>query len=107
VASTSQRCRAYGPNSVGLAAEVEEGLLTLSTIHSAKGLEWHTVFVLWLVDGRFPSYHNLHESEEVEEERRLLYDRASGMVLGQPSRFLEGLPSNLLAGVQVVEGQLG
>src|SRR5437870_3815297 len=47
-------------DSVGdvLAADVEEGLLTLSTIHSAKGLEWHTVFVLWLVDGRFPSYLN-------------------------------------------------
>jgi DNA helicase-2/ATP-dependent DNA helicase PcrA len=115
-------------DSVGdvLAAEVEEGLLTLSTIHSAKGLEWHTVFVIWLVDGRFPSYHNLHESEEVEEERRLLYvavtrakenlylsypidiyDRASGMVLGQPSRFIEGLPGRLLAGVQVVEGEVG
>jgi DNA helicase-2/ATP-dependent DNA helicase PcrA len=111
-------------DSVGdvLAAEVEEGLLTLSTIHSAKGLEWHSVFVIWLVDGRFPSYHNLHDTEEVEEERRLLYvavtrakenlylsypidiyDRASGMVLGQPSRFVEGLPAGLLAGVQVVE----
>src|SRR5881397_491359 len=45
-------------DSVGdvLAADVEEGLLTLSTIHSAKGLEWHTIFVIWLVDGRFPSY---------------------------------------------------
>ena len=115
-------------DSVGdvLAAEVEEGLLTLSTIHSAKGLEWHTVFILWLVDGRFPSYHNLHETAEIEEERRLLYvavtrakenlyltypidiyDRASGMVLGQPSRFLEGLPANLLASVQVVESGLG
>jgi DNA helicase-2/ATP-dependent DNA helicase PcrA len=111
-------------DSVGdvLAAEVEEGLLTLSTIHSAKGLEWGTVFVIWLVDGRFPSYHNLHDDEEVEEERRLLYvavtrakdrlhlsypidvyDRASGMVLGKPSRFLEDLPPALLRDVQVVE----
>src|SRR5207245_4371702 len=50
-------------DSVGnvLAADVEEGLLTLSTIHSAKGLEWNTVFVIWLVDGRFPSYQNLHD----------------------------------------------
>ena len=34
---------------------LDEGLLTLSTIHSAKGLEWQAVFVIWLVDGRFPS----------------------------------------------------
>jgi DNA helicase II / ATP-dependent DNA helicase PcrA len=111
-------------DSVGdvLAADVDEGLVTLSTIHSAKGLEWTVVFVIWLVDGRFPSYHNLHDGEEVEEERRLLYvavtrakehlhlsypidiyDRSSGMVLGQPSRFIEGLPEGLLGGVQVVE----
>ena len=111
-------------DSVGdvLAADVDEGLVTLSTIHSAKGLEWTAVFVIWLVDGRFPSYHNLHDGEEVEEERRLLYvavtrakehlylsypidiyDRSSGMVLGQPSRFIEGLPAELLGGVQVIE----
>jgi len=111
-------------DSVGdvLAADVDEGLVTLSTIHSAKGLEWTVVFVIWLVDGRFPSYHHLHDGEEVEEERRLLYvavtrakehlhlsypidiyDRSSGMVLGQPSRFIEGLPEGLLGGVQVVE----
>ena len=33
----------------------DEGLLTLSTIHSAKGLEWHSVFIIWAVEGRFPS----------------------------------------------------
>ena len=111
-------------DSVGdvLAADVEEGLLTLSTIHSAKGLEWHTVFVIWLVDGRFPSYLNLHDGDEVEEERRLLYvavtrakdnlylsypidiyDRAAGMVLGQPSRFVQDLPETILPGMQVIE----
>src|SRR5213594_710414 len=111
-------------DSVGdvLAADVEEGLLTLSTIHSAKGLEWNTVFVIWLVDGRFPSYQNLHDGDEIEEERRLLYvavtrakehlylsypidiyDRSSGMVLGQPSRFLADLPEDVLAGLQVVD----
>ena len=111
-------------DSVGdvLAADVDEGLLTLSTIDSAKGLEWTAVFVIWLVDGRFPSYHNLHDSEEVEEERRLLYvsvtrakehlylsypidiyDRSSGMVLGQPSRFVEGLEPGLLGALNVVE----
>jgi len=111
-------------DSVGdvLAARVEEGLLTLSTIHSAKGLEWHTVFVIWLVDGRFPSYLNLHDGDEVEEERRLLYvavtrakdnlylsypidiyDRAAGMVLGQPSRFVQDIPEAILPGMQVIE----
>src|SRR5262249_48600076 len=38
------------------ASDEDEGLLTLSTIHSAKGLEWRAVFVIGLVDGRFPSY---------------------------------------------------
>ena len=111
-------------DSVGdvLAARVEEGLLTLSTIHSAKGLEWHTVFVIWLVDGRFPSYLNLHDGDEVEEGRRLLYvavtrakdnlylsypidiyDRAAGMVLGQPSRFVQDIPEAILPGMQVIE----
>ena len=104
------------------ASEEDEGLLTLSTIHSAKGLEWRAVFVIGLVDGRFPSYQNLRNAEEVEEERRLLYvavtrakehlylsypidifDRASGMVLGKPSRFVEGFPSSVLGGIQVVE----
>jgi DNA helicase-2/ATP-dependent DNA helicase PcrA len=115
-------------DSVGdvLAAEGDdEGLLTLSTIHSAKGLEWHAVFIIWMVDGRFPSYQNLHDQEELEEERRLLYvaltrarehlyltypidiyDRASGMVLGKPSRFVEGLPESLLGEVQVIEDGL-
>jgi superfamily I DNA/RNA helicase len=41
------------------ASDEDEGLLMLSTIHSAKGLEWRAVFVIGLVDGRFPSYQNL------------------------------------------------
>ena len=62
-------------DSVGdvLAADEDEGLLGLSTIHSAKGLEWHTVFVIWVVDGKFPSSYTMHDDEELEEERRLLY----------------------------------
>ncbi len=113
------------PNdSVGevLATDVDEGLLTLSTIHSAKGLEWHTVFVLWLVDGRLPSTYSMHGDEEIEEERRLLYvaitrakrqlylsypinmyDRVSGMVLAKPSRFLDGIGRDVLKPVQLVE----
>ena len=47
--------------------------LTLSTIHSAKGLEWHTVFLIYVAEGHLPSYLSLETEEEVEEERRLLY----------------------------------
>lgn len=47
--------------------------LTLSTIHSAKGLEWHSVFLLHLNAGRFPSWQALRQADELEEERRLLY----------------------------------
>ncbi|RJP54657.1 MAG: ATP-dependent helicase [Deltaproteobacteria bacterium] len=47
--------------------------LTLSTIHSAKGLEWHTVFIIFLVDGYLPSSYSLDDEESIEEERRLFY----------------------------------
>ncbi len=47
--------------------------LTLSTIHSAKGLEWKVVFIIHAADGYFPSRHSLHKDEELEEERRLMY----------------------------------
>jgi DNA helicase-2/ATP-dependent DNA helicase PcrA len=89
--------------------------LNLSTIHSAKGLEWHTVFVIWALDGRFPSHHAIDKPEALEEERRLMYvattrarenlhilfpsqvyDRMSQTVLYRPSRFLEGIPDHLL-----------
>jgi DNA helicase II / ATP-dependent DNA helicase PcrA len=50
-----------------------EGKITLSTVHSAKGLEWNAVIILDLVEDRFPSRHALARPEEFEEERRLLY----------------------------------
>jgi DNA helicase-2/ATP-dependent DNA helicase PcrA len=87
----------------------------LSTVHSAKGLEWKTVFIIWALDGRFPSHHALDRLDALEEERRLMYvaatrardnliitypvqiyDRASGALLYQPSRFLEGLDEELI-----------
>lgn len=111
-------------NSVGdiLATDQEEeGLLTLSTIHSAKGLEWHSVFIIWAVEGRFPSLYNKDE-DEIEEERRLMYvaatrakenlfisypinifDRATGMVLSKPSRFLDGISRQILQPVMLME----
>jgi DNA helicase-2/ATP-dependent DNA helicase PcrA len=51
----------------------EERPLVLSTIHSAKGLEWDTVFVMGLVDGVIPVTFALDSEEEVEEEQRLFY----------------------------------
>ncbi len=111
-------------DSVGdvVAIDEPEGLLTLSTIHSAKGLEWHSVFIIWAVDGRFPSIYSMHDDEELEEERRLLYvaatrakqnlylcypinmyDRAAGMVLSKPSRFLDDIPPEILSPMHLVE----
>jgi DNA helicase-2/ATP-dependent DNA helicase PcrA len=107
-----------------VATDPEEGLLTLSTIHSAKGLEWHSVFVIWAAEGKFPSDYNMHSAEELEEERRLMYvattrakdqlylsypisiyDRSIGVVMGKPSRFVEDLPRELLRPVTLVEAQ--
>jgi DNA helicase-2/ATP-dependent DNA helicase PcrA len=51
--------------------------LVLSTIHSAKGLEWDTVFIIDLADGKFPSAHSSPFPDQFEEERRLLYVAAT------------------------------
>jgi DNA helicase II / ATP-dependent DNA helicase PcrA len=106
-----------------LAGEDEgEGRLVLSTIHSAKGLEWHTVFLLWAADGRFPSTFAAASEDELEEERRLCYvavtrakeqlylsypaqffERTGGFVFARPTRFVDDLPDHVLAPVAVVE----
>jgi DNA helicase-2/ATP-dependent DNA helicase PcrA len=90
---------------------LDEDYLVLSTVHSAKGLEWQDVHVLALYDGNFPACMAAGSSETIDEERRLLYvamtrpkrrlhlyvpvryyhrprgvDDAHGF--GQPSRFL-------------------
>jgi DNA helicase II / ATP-dependent DNA helicase PcrA len=52
---------------------LDEDYLVLSTIHSAKGMEWDTVYVLNVVDGSFPSEFATGKAELVEAERRLLY----------------------------------
>jgi len=54
-------------------AVLDEDYLVLSTIHSAKGMEWDTVYVLNVVDGTFPSEFATGRPELMEEERRLLY----------------------------------
>ncbi len=51
----------------------EDKPLTLSTIHSAKGLEWDDVFVIGLIDGVFPVSFALSDDGEIEEEHRLFY----------------------------------
>ena len=49
------------------------GFVTLSTVHSAKGLEWDNVFLIWMTDGWFPSNRFQDEFDDFDEERRLLY----------------------------------
>ncbi|MEJ2153978.1 MAG: ATP-dependent helicase [Desulfobacteraceae bacterium] len=98
-----------------LTTDEQTNRLNLSTVHSAKGLEWHTVFVIWALDGRFPSHHAIDNPDALEEERRLLYvaatraqekltmtypcqifDRTTQTVLYRPSRFLEGIPDEMM-----------
>lgn len=57
--------------------ERDHGSLTLSTVHSAKGLEWPVVIVIWVMEGRFPSARAYRNPMELEEERRLMYVAAT------------------------------
>lgn len=101
-------------------SDVDEGsrkdeYLTISTIHSAKGLEWNSVFIIGAVDGRFPSVFSFNSDEEMDEELRLMYvaatraksdlyitypidmfDYSTGMVLSKPSRFVDDIDETLL-----------
>ena len=52
---------------------LDEDYLVLSTVHSAKGQEWDSVYVLNFSDGNFPSEFATGKPELIEEERRLLY----------------------------------
>ena len=54
-------------------SQSESDALVLSTVHSAKGKEWKAVFVIWAVDGWFPSSRAVEDPDELEEERRLMY----------------------------------
>jgi len=99
------------------ATDKEEEYVTLSTIHSAKGLEWHSVFIIHAVEGYFPSARSIESIETLEEERRLmyvastraknnlfitfpmnLYDREAGMTLSKPSRFISDITPDLAEG---------
>ena len=63
----------FGNKTVPLIDETEDQPLTISTIHSAKGLEWHSVIIPHALDGLIPSVRSLKNIEEIEEERRLFY----------------------------------
>lgn len=94
---------------------IKDDCLTISTIHSAKGLEWDSVFIIGAVDGRFPSAYSFNSQEEMDEELRLMYvaatraknnlyitypvnmyDYSMDMVLSKPSRFLDNLNEDVL-----------
>jgi DNA helicase-2/ATP-dependent DNA helicase PcrA len=93
--------------------------LTLSTVHSAKGLEWPVVYIIWVMEGYFPSARARSSLETIEEERRLMYVAATRakdqLVLCYPGResppvwqmaeigyrsgvssFLQGLPDGVI-----------
>lgn len=92
----------------------EDELLTLTSVHQAKGLEWRAVFLIWAADGKFPSPRSLRDAEGEEEERRLWYvaltraqdqlyityplmitDYNRQTVVQKPSRFVTEVPPEL------------
>ncbi|HXN85708.1 MAG TPA: ATP-dependent helicase [Candidatus Binataceae bacterium] len=106
-----------------LATDTDDEYLTLSTIHSAKGLEWKVVFLIWAADGRFPGPQSV-DPEDLEEERRLMYvaatrakdelylsypiymfDRSVGYTMGRVSRFLEDVAPEILPTAMLQESE--
>ena len=106
------------PNQTG-----DKEAVSLSSVHQAKGLEFHTVFVIWLTDGMFPSSRSLDRREDLEEERRLFYvaitrardelyltyphmrlNAGYGDIFQRPSRFLKEIPNKLLEDWAVKRG---
>ena len=102
------------------AQSADKEAVNLSTVHQAKGLEFHSVFVIWLTDGMFPSSRSLDTRDALEEERRLFYvaiTRAKdelyltyahmrlnvgyGDAFQRPSRFLKEIPNKLVEDWQV------
>jgi len=94
--------------------------VNLSSVHQAKGLEFHTVFVIYLTDGMFPSARSLDTRDALEEERRLFYvaitrardelylsyphmrmNAGYGDMFQRPSRFLKEIPNELVEDWQI------
>jgi DNA helicase II / ATP-dependent DNA helicase PcrA len=88
-------------------ADEDNDRIVLTSIHQAKGLEWHAVFLIWCADGKFPSARTLRDERALEEERRLFYvgstrardelyicyplidqDRTQMTIIQRPSRFV-------------------
>jgi len=107
------------------ASQKDEAPLILSTIHSAKGLEWKTVFLIQCLDGILPSGYALDDEDQLDEEVRLLYvavTRAKeqlfltypalfqsrfGDYFSNPSRFIEGISDSYLEPWLLVEETQG
>ena len=100
----------------------DESPLVLSTIHSAKGLEFHTVIVIQALEGVLPSTHSLNDDDALDEELRLLYvaitraeenlfitypsiryRRYEGEYFARPSRFISDVPESILEPCILVE----
>src|SRR4051812_13914196 len=94
--------------------------VNLSSVHQAKGLEFHTVFVIYLTDAMFPSSRSIDTRDALEEERRLFYvaitrardelcltyphirlNAGYGDVFQRPSRFLKEIPNTLVEDWQI------
>jgi DNA helicase-2/ATP-dependent DNA helicase PcrA len=96
----------------------DEERLILSTVHQAKGLEWDAVFIMNLVDGKFPNGRALEERDGLEEERRLFYvattrarkflyytyplvSGSESLLFNQPSMFLQELDPAMMEEVRL------
>ncbi len=103
--------------------EQTDDMVTLMTLHSAKGLEFPVVFLVGMEEGIFPGYKSMGEPKELEEERRLCYvgiTRAKNHLFlscakqrtmfgsttyNQMSRFLKEIPKELLDGYEDAFGE--
>ena len=103
--------------------DAEADAVTMMTMHSAKGLEFPTVFLCGCEEGLFPSFRSMESEEEIEEERRICYvamTRAKRelhitcakrrMLYGQtsyakPSRFIGEVPAELIEDIGAQQRQ--
>ena len=108
-------------NSIALASDTDnlensDDVVTLMTLHSAKGLEYPAIFLVGIEEGIFPGYQSMDNPEDIEEERRLFYvgvTRAKQFLFltfakrrtifgstsyNPPSRFLKEIPNEILDG---------